>query len=285
MKKSFFRVAVLLWLLLMGFESCVNLKYVNDFSAASLKSISNFEAIGYSFKQNCLDNCREKKMSDLVLSAEMCNCNENQKADSVTLLIYNSLRGYLNGLMCLSNNDLTNYKTDALTRSLTEGSFGELNIAKTQTEAYSKISETLLRCFTDKYRKHQIGNYLKTANESFQILIKFLDFNLSSNLAGKLEVQKQRMKPYYFDLTRDQTLSTFEKRKAVEEYYERYDKIESKEDELFSYSKALKKIADGHQHLAENVDRLSKGEIKELLIQSAGDIQDLMAEFNKIKKQ
>ena len=156
-------VAIPLWLLLMGIESCVNLKHVNDYSAASLKSISNFEGIGYSFKQNCLDNCREKKMNDLVLSAETCNCDANQRADSVTLLIYNSLRGYLNGLISLSNNDLTNYKTDALTLSLTEGSFGSLNIAKTQTEAYSKISETLLRSFTDKYRKHKLGDYLKSA--------------------------------------------------------------------------------------------------------------------------
>ena len=126
---------------------------------------------------------------------------------------------------------------------------------------------------------------LKARNEPFQILIKFLDFNLSSNLAGKLEVQKQRIKPYYFDLTRDQTLSTFEKRKAVEEYYERYDKIESTEQELFTYSKALKKIADGHQQLADNADRLSKSDIRELLIQNAGDIQNLVAEFNKVKKQ
>ena len=115
-------------------------------------------------------------------------------------------------------------------------------------------------------------------------LISFLDFNLSANLAGKLNVQKLGIQDYYFDLTKDIKLSTFEKRKAAEEYYRRLDNIEAKQNELRTYSKVLKKIALGHQKLADNINSISKDEIKRQLIQYASDIKDLISEFNKISK-
>jgi len=284
MTKQFQKLGLALILLTVGLSSCVNLKHVNDFSSSSLKSIKKFEEINYSFKQNCLENCQDEKIKNLSLNAKDCDCKLNEKADSVTLLIYNSVRGYLDGLTSISDNDLTSYKMDALTKALTEGDFGSIKIEKEQVEAYSKISKILLKAFTDEYRKKKIKEYVTEANEPLKVLITYLDFNLSSNLVGKLNVQKQRIESYYFDLTKDSTLSIIEKRKAVEEYYVQLGKIESKQKELITYSKALKKIAEGHQKLVDNIEKLSKDEIKELLTQYSSDIQDIISEFNKLKK-
>uniref|UniRef100_UPI0040475111 hypothetical protein n=1 Tax=Roseivirga sp. TaxID=1964215 RepID=UPI0040475111 len=223
MTKQFQKIGLALILLTVGLSSCVNLKHVNDFSSSSLKSIKKFEEINYTFKQNCLDNCQDKKINDLSLSTKDCDCKLNEKADSVTLLIYNSVQGYLDGLTNLSNNDLTSYKMDTLTKALTEGDFGSIKIEKEQVEAYSKISKILLKAFTDEYRKKKIKEYVKDANQPIKVLITFLDFNLSANLVGKLNVQKQRIERYYFDLTKDPTLSTIEKRKAVEEWVYDYN--------------------------------------------------------------
>lgn len=284
MTKQFQKIGLVLILLTVGLGSCVNLKYVNDFSSSSLKSVKKFEEINYSFKQNCLDNCLDKKINDLSLSTKDCDCKTNEKADSVTLIIYNAIKDYLDGLTNLSNNDFTNYKFDALNKALTEGDFGSIKIEKTQVDAYSNISKILLRAFTDEYRKAKIKKYITNANAPIKILLTFLDFNLSANLEGKLNVQKQRIESYYFDLTKDPTLSILEKRKAVEEYYQQLGKIEAKQNEIFTYSKALKKIVEGHQKLVDNIDKLSKAEIKEQLTQYASDIQDIISEFNKIKK-
>jgi predicted house-cleaning noncanonical NTP pyrophosphatase (MazG superfamily) len=79
-------------------------------------------------------------------------------------------------------------------------------------------------------------------------------------------------------------LSTYEKRKSVEEYYLRLNKIEAKQQELLTYSRALKKIAAGHQKLTENIDQISNDEMTEQLAQYASDIQDLISAFNKIAK-
>lgn len=284
MKRLFFKIVLPLFILAGGLQSCVNLKYANNFASSSLKSVKNFEEIGYSFKQNCLENCQQKKINDMVLNSQDCDCKANEKADSVTLLIYNAVKGYLDGLTNLSGNNLTNYKMDILTKSLSEGDLKSIKIEKNHVEAYSGISNILLKAFTNKYRKNKIKEYIKAGNEPFKILINFLNFNLSSNLTGKLNVQKQEIKDYYFDLIKDNTLSTFEKRKAVEEYYQRSDKIDARQRALTTYSKELEKIAGGHQKLVDNIEKLNKDDIKEQLMQYASDIQDLASEFNKITK-
>lgn len=284
MKKLFLKTTLLLLFLTLGFSSCVNLKNVNDFSSSSLKSIKNFEALDCSFKQICLDNCQDEKINALLLNQTACDCKTNEKADSITFLIYTAVKGYLDGLTNLSNNNFINYKIDPLTKALTKSDFAAIKIEKSQVEAYSNISNLLLNAFTNKYRKHKIKEFVKAGNGPLQVLISFLDFNLSANLAGKLNVQKQGIKDNYFELTKDQTLSSFEKRKAVEEYYQRSDKIEAKCTALTTYAKALKKIAVGHQTLADNIDRMNIYEIKEQLTQDASDIQDIISEFNKLAK-
>ena len=223
-------------------------------------------------------------LNDLTLKTQDCDCKLNEKADSVTLVIYNSVRGYLDGLTSLSDNDLTSYKTEAWTKVLTEGSFGSIEIEKEQVEAYSKISKILLKAFTDEYRKRKIKEYVTSANKPLKVLITFLDFNLSSNLIGNLMVQKKSVEDYSFELLKDTSLSTIEKKKVIEDYYWRINLIENKEKELLTYSKSLKKIIEGHQKLTDNIESLSKSEIKEALIQYASDIQDIISEFNKLKK-
>lgn len=284
MIRLFLKIVLPLFLLAGGLQSCVNLKYVNNYASSSLKSVKNFEEIGYGFKQNCIENCHQEKINDLALNSQECDCKTNEKADSVTFLIYNAVKGYLDGLTNLSGNNLTNYKMDILAKPLTEGDLKSIKIEKKHVEAYTSISTILINAFANKYRKNKIKEYLKTGNEPFKTLINFLDFNLSANLKGKLNVQKQEIKDYYFDLTKDNTLSTFEKRKAAEEYYLRSDKIDARQKTLATYSKELNKIAGGHQKLVDNIAKLNKEDIKEQLTQYASDIQDLVSEFNKLSK-
>lgn len=284
MTKQIQKFSLVLIFLITSLISCIDLKKVEDFSSTSSNSLKEFEDINYNFKQNCLENCQDRKINDLNLSPNDCDCELNETADSITLLIYNSVRIYFDGLTNLANNDLTNYKFDVLKKALSEGDFGPIKIEKDHVEAYSKISEILMKSFTDIYRKKKIKEYVLEANEPIKVLINFLKFNLSKNLVGKLNVQKQRIKIYYFDLTKDATLSTMEKRKAVEDYYTRLSKIESQENELFTYSKILNLIAEGHQKLTQNIEKISKDEINAMISQYTNDIQDIISEFNKINR-
>lgn len=284
MKKAILKNVLILLMLAVVSSSCVNLKSVNNFAVKSQKSIKQFEDIHYSFTQSCQDECHNKKIKNLTLDADSCECILDEKADASTLMIYNAIEGYLSGLASLSNDELTDYKFDAVANALKEGDFGSMSINKEHVDAYSKISETLTKAFTDGYRKRKIKEYVTEANEPLKVLISFLDFNLSENLNGVLNAEKEKIKSYYFGLTTDESLPKKERRNAAESYYQELQKIETKQKEIQTYSKALKKISEGHQNLADNIDKMTKAEIKEMLTQYASEIQDIISEFNKLKK-
>ena len=255
-----------------------------EFSSTSLQGIQSFEELNYSFKQSCIDKCINDKINNLEFDAEDCNCNLEAVADSITFKIYKSIYGYFEGLSKLSNNELTSYKTEDLEFALTEGRFGSLTIDKKQVESYSKISKILIKAFTDTYRKKKIKEYVKEANEPIKELISFLDFNISSNLNGKLNVKKSRLKGDYFDLLKDNSLSTLEKRNSLKEFYSEINDIENQQKKFSVYSRSLMKISEGHQELYDDIDKLTVKEIQQALLQNASEVQSIILEFKKIKR-
>lgn len=262
--------------------SCVNLKHVNNFSSTSLQSISAFEAINYSFEQSCFDKCISENVNSLNIDAEACECAMEKTADSITLKMYGSVVGYFDGLSKLSDNEVTTYKTQDLEAALSEGQFGSITIGAQQVASYSKVSNVLIRAFTDGYRKKAIKQYVKDANNSIQELISFLGFNISKNLDGKLQVKKERIKADYFDLIQDESLSTVEKRNSISKYYTTLIEIEAQREKLKIYSKILQNASEGHQKLYDNIDHLKIDAIKQSLSQYASEIKSIISEFKKI---
>jgi hypothetical protein len=273
---------LLVILIIIGTHGCANLKQVNDFSSSAVISLGNYDKIEYGFKQSCLDKCRENKINDLKLNLSECDCAKDKKADSVTFIIYSAIKGYFAGLTNLSSDELVNYKFDDLSKSLEADELGSIKLNDKEAAAFSKISSILFRAFTDEYRKSKIKEYIREANEPIKNLLYYLDFNLSSNLMGKLEIQKQRIEMTYFDLTKDASLSTYEKRQVVREYFNTVESIGKTQEKIAAYSKGLKKIAEGHQKLYDNLSDLSVDELKNQLIRYGSDIKDIVSEFNKI---
>lgn len=263
--------------------SCFNLQHVTDYSLSALEGVQTFEDIHYSFAQNCTDRCIFRKTNNLVIEEGGCECSPEKKADSINLKIYYAVYGYFESLSLLSDNDLATYKTEALENALTEGDFGPIKIGKEQVASYSKVAQVLINVFGDAKRKKKIKTYVTEANGPIKELLAYLDFNLSSNLYGKLEVEKGRNQAYFFDLTKNDALSQFEKRKAAQEYYERADAIEKKQNQLLLYSQTLQKISEGHQELFDNLETLKADEIKQVLFSYANEIDVVITQFKKTK--
>jgi len=160
MGKKKLKVVYLFILFSFILSGCTNLQYVNNYSTSSLESIQKFEELNSSFNQSCLDKCEERKIEALTIAQEECSCKENEKADSITLLIYYAVRGYFDGLTNLSNGDLTNYQMDTLNNALTDGQFGDVKFDKTQVDACSNIVKIILKSGTDHYRGKKIKAYV-----------------------------------------------------------------------------------------------------------------------------
>ena len=147
--------------LVISLTACVSLKQVGQYSAQATDGIARFEELEYSFEQHCLDRCLFNAMTTFEIKRELeCNCADYRKADSVTTLIYHAIAGYFSGLSDLSLNELTVYDLGPLRSTLTAGSFGDINISAPQAEAYTNLSQLLLRAATGAYRNKKIKDYI-----------------------------------------------------------------------------------------------------------------------------
>lgn len=264
--------------------SCANLRAVNGFSSDSLEGIQKFEQIHYSFTQHCHDRCVFEATRNFEIKRSLeCNCDIYEKADSVTMLIYSSIKGYLDGLANLSDNNLANYNLDTLKSTLTEGDFGDIKIGKEQVDAYGGIAQILLNAVSGAYRKKKIKFYIEQANKPIQTLLDKFQFILRNNLNEELNFKKEKLFAFYRELLLNNDLTEYEKGKATAEYYEQVANIDRTQQEIDVFSGSLTDISEGHQKIYDNRNKLSARELKNLLVAYQSDISNMVSHFNKLK--
>ncbi len=256
------KVQILGFVTILLCTSCVNLKHIGEFSVTSIEGIEQFETISPGYLKICRQDCQQKNIRKLDIHNTDCDCEENEKADSITRAIYNTTKDYFYGLSDLSKNELTNYKTNDLTQALATGDFGPIKLNETDVKAYSDISTLLLRAFTDSFRRKKIKEYVAQAHGPLLKLLHFLELNLTGNLNGKLEVQKSGLKNFYFDFLKDKKLSDYERTKFAEDYFQRISEIAIQQKELDTYAQILRDIAQGHTILYNNVSHMTDEEVR-----------------------
>ena len=284
MKKSLSLPVLYIFLTVFITTGCVTLKPVSDFSASSVNGIMKFEEINYSFQQHCLDRCAFEAIRTFEIKRDTeCDCKDYKKADQITGQIYNTLKSYFTGLSNLSDNKLTSFNFKSLENSLIKGEFGKILIEDEHVKSYTNLSGIILRATTDLYRRKMISKYVEEANSHVQILLEKFQFIIQQNLRDELDFRKARLYDYYMEIKKGNTLSDYEKGKAAGDYWQQISDILSKQEQIDAFAGSLTTIAEGHQKLYENRNKMSA---KELAVELAGyacDIQDIISEFNKFK--
>ena len=278
--KSFF----ISFIVLIAISSCTSLKAVHDFSSVSSKGLSQFEEIPNSFTKYCLDRCEFESIRTFEIKRALdCDCNVYRKADSVTMLIYNSIRGYFDGLSDLSNKDLAKYKLGALDTSLTTGTFGDIKIDTQQVDAYTAVSNILLNAVAGSYRKKKIKKYVEDANGPIQVLLGKFQFILQKNLEGELDFRKEKLYAFYRELLLNPALNDYQKEKAATDYYQGLSVIKAQQQRIDFFAQSLQSIADGHQKIYDKRNELSAKELRDSLVIYQSAISNSISQFNKLK--
>ncbi len=261
--------------------SCVSFKNVNTYSQASLKGLQKFEELGISFKQCCLENCLSDAIQTYNLENSSCPCSSNAKADRSVALIYHTLKNYLAGLSKLSAKSLKPIDIVPFVDSVNDSIL--ISWPSDQVKAYGAITQALSNSITQKYRQRKLRAFLQNGQEPFKQLVEFLDFSLSQNLRGTLEVEKLARKVDAFNLLKDSTLSTWDRQEAVSDYYAKIRDLESSEKLILAYSKILNHLVTGHQQLVESFRSTDLNRLKEVLPDQMRTLEDLIAQFTKLQ--
>lgn len=284
MKHFFINNSLKSFLLAIAFSGCANLHTVNNFSSASSSALSKFEDIDYGFNQHCRERCVAENISEFQIKRTPdCNCAIYKTADSVTTLIYLSVKNYFASLAALSGKDQRHYDFTSLNASLVAGSFGDFQITQQQADAYSGVANLLLDASTGIYRNNKIRKYVQQANRPMQLLLEKLQFILQENLSGELDFKKEKLYNLYRGLLLTNGLNNFEKQKATEEYYEQLEKINSEQDRINLFATSLADIASGHQKIFENLNEMKDKPLKDSLLILQTHLQSNILRFNKIK--
>lgn len=278
--KSFFIVLIVL----IAMNSCTSMRAIHDFSSVSSKGLSQFEEIPNSFTKYCVDRCVSESIRTFEIKrAPDCDCDVFRKADSVTMLIYHSIHGYFDGLSDISDNDLTKYKLDALDTSIEAGTFGNIQIDKQQVDAYSAVSNILLNAVAGNYRKNKIKKYVEDANQPIQVLLSKFQFILQKNLEGELDFRKEKLYAFYRELLLNPALNDYEKEKAATDYYQELSAIKVQQQRIDFFAQSLQSIADGHQKIYNNRNKMSAKELRDSLVIYQSAITNSISQFNKLK--
>lgn len=285
MKNSGLKRIVVFFIVSIVINSCANLHSINNFSSTSSSGLTKFDDIHYSFTQHCENRCESESIRKFEIKRALdCNCDIYKKADSVTVLIYHSIKGYFDGLAALSEKDLTNYNFDTLETNLTTGTFGDIEIDQRQVEAYTGISNILLNAVTGLYRKNKIKKYVEEANQPIQILLSKFQFILQKNLEGELDFKKEKLYDFYRGLMMDNSLNNYEKEKTVSDYYHQLTDINNQEQQIDLYANSLTGIAKGHQEIYDNRNKMKVKELRDSLLIYQSNIANFISQFNKLKK-
>ena len=270
----------------LAFFSCVSLNAVREFSSTSMVSIQNFEKLGYTFSDHCLDRCEDEAIAKFEFKRTLeCSCQLYTEADSVTQVIYQTINGYFEGLGNLAQNELTAYSTDSVASSLTAAEWGPLKIDENVAGAYATVSNVLLRATTDLYRKRKIAAYLSEANAPIQILLERFQGIIRTNIKGELRFKKERMYAYYMDMKLKNTLhSDYERGQATSDYYQALREIQRTEKQLDLFAECLAEIAKGHQTLYDNRNKLTVKNLTVSMLEYSGQVKLLMSEFNQLNR-
>ncbi len=262
--------------------SCVNLKAVGNYSHEAVAGMEQFEWLPYGFEMHCEASCLDKNIRDRNVNPGPCDCSADKRADSINRVIYSAAHDYFQGLAMLANNGKAQLNTAGLTGTLVAGDFGPVFLNTEQAEAYSLLSNTLIRALTDKFRSRKLSVHVARADRPIEVILEYLDLNLAGNLYQKLEVRKRRLKGFYFDLARNPELSLYERTKFVEDYYRHLEDVSVRQETLQAYSEIIKVIQEGHKKLANQLENPKDSHTRQELSQAGSRLHATIKDFKAI---
>lgn len=276
------------WLCLSG---CVSTKQVYSFTAKSMTALEKFEDLKISqqkVNKDEYDLSLIRKTSILSNKnykqgwVETANYKRASEADSITVFIYNVCINYFEALNNLSAKEVGTVKLDDAISTLQKGNYGGIEITEAQASAYTNLGNQLGRAVLGSFRQKKLKEYIREGNAPLQTMLSKLNEIVAENDSLNLEKERENLMGLYFDLSKDENATEFEKKNITQEYYASLRKLSITEKQLQLYSKAIKTVAEGHQTLYDNMDNLKKSETQQALAEYGSLLSGLVAAFKKL---
>lgn len=197
---------------------------------------------------------------------------------------------YMSTLGDLAADQLPNVDSeiDSLSSALEKAKFigdGDKQIGRETATAAASIAKVLIRASLDGYRRREVARIVKETNPALQSTIAGLKEILEQDMRDSLTNEGLAVKsPFRAWIAAAESKGDPDGAPPVARILmdERLAVVNAKEAVLDDYIKVLVTIAKGHEDLTNNIDAISKNDLKERLKAYSKDLQTLYKSFKKL---
>lgn len=197
---------------------------------------------------------------------------------------------YMSTLGDLAADQLPNVDSeiDSLSSALEKAKFigdGDKQIGKETASAAASIAKVLIRASLDGWRRREVARIVKETNPALQNTIAGLKEILDQDMRDSLTNEALAVKsPFRAWIAAAESKGDPDGAPPVARILmdERLATVNAKEAVLDDYIKVLDTIAKGHDDLTNNIDSMSKSDLKDRLKGYSKDLQTLYKSFKKL---
>ena len=194
------------------------------------------------------------------------------------------LEAYARALGALAASDLISYnrEIDALNRSIVDAKLA----TSAQTEIYANVAKFGFELITDIYRRNKIRQLIATYNPAIQKATRNLITIVEDGYLGALKDERDYFDKYVSGPANlitgsEENRQNFEGLQGIVGVVAKSqdDALDKKKENAKALFKGMRAFAQGHQQLAENINKVSFTETVSLARRYAEQLRDILKSF------
>lgn len=261
--------------LIAGLVGCANLKEVREFAGESAR-LAAYTELTTRFR----DTYQRESPYLTGETAKLAEANDKKRKAAYEDLakVHDTVALYMKTLATLAGEDTFDLSKgiDAISGNIK--AHPEFGIQVKHVDAATSVTKVVAKWISAGYQQAAVKEMIKEGNAPMQALLEGMaglveiyrktHANEKASVLGLFEVELA-----FADSGKDRLLATLARVHAREKAAE-YSAAEAK---YTAAARGIRSIAEGHQRLFENVDRLSTDEVKELLKRATKDLKAVRA--------
>lgn len=271
--KGWAGLAVWAGLLMIFAAGCANLGAIRNFADQSSDIAGYTKLVNY-YVDAPMARARYQPAANLQQLEQSKKKKEKQK--ELLLARHKIIQSYMDALGRLAADEAVVYDKEITTLVNAVGQselITEKLITKEEVAAFGALGKLIARAATDLWRQNKLRELIKEGNRPLQELVGYMQHVVTKGYVDELDNESASIDKYYGKFFAESS-DPAGKEALMEWKNARLSEVNVRREEVEIYSKALGKIAAGHQELYNNLNQLDAKSVLDQMIVYARYLRD-----------
>lgn len=205
-----------------------------------------------------------------------------RKQEKALLGLHRGVQDYMKALGALASDEVVNY--DQSLKKLGDEIKDTKLISDSKVEAYRGIAALIAKAATDGYRQRKLKLLIGEGNVPFQQIAEALSKIVRSGYVLSLDNEKAVMDSYYQEVVKVAQPNDPGTEMVKETWRTKKEDLAARRQACLAYAETIEIIAQGHQELFNNRDKLDTKASLDTIISYAQEVDDLRTKIKELTK-